>query len=77
MDYFSSHLTSLRQEISDLRDLNVRYLQQAEHTPLEQTASDVRSNRLLQIMRELSGMRNCPPDPKVWWDKTRKPMIAA
>jgi len=68
MDYFSSHLTSLRQEISDLRDLNVRYLQQAEHTPPEQTAS-VRSNRLLQIMRELSGMRNCPPDSKVWWDK--------
>lgn len=77
MDYFSSHLASLRQEISDLRDLNVLYLQQAEHSPTEQTASDVRSSRLLQIKRELSNMRDCPPDPKVWWDKIRKPMRAA
>jgi hypothetical protein len=72
MDYFSSHLTSLRQEISDLRDLNVLYLQQAEHSPSEQTASDVRSSRLLQIKRELSDMRNCPPDSRVWWDKSRE-----
>ena len=77
MDYFSSHLTSLRKEISDLRDLNVLYLQQAEHSPVEQTASDVRSSRLLQIKRELSEMRNSPPDPMVWWDKVRKPMRAA
>jgi hypothetical protein len=77
MDYLSSHLTSLRQEISDLRDLNVLYLQQGEHSPVEQTLSDVRSSRLLQIKRELSDMRDCPPDPKVWWDKTRKPMPAA
>ena len=77
MDYFSLHLTSLRQEISDLRDLNVLYLQQAQHSSVEQTASDVRSSRLLQIKRELSDMLNCRPDPKVWWDKVRKPMRAA
>jgi hypothetical protein len=77
MDYFSSHLNSLRQEISDLRDLNLLYLQQAEHSPVEQTASDVRSSRLLQIKRELSNMRDCPPDRKVWWDKVREPMRAA
>jgi hypothetical protein len=77
MDYFSLHLTSLRQEISDLRDLNVLHLQQAEHNPIEQTASDVRSSRLLQIKRELSDMRNCPPDTKVWWDKVRRTMRAA
>ena len=76
MDYFSSHLTSLRQEISHLRDLNVLYLQQGAHNSVEQTLSDVRSSRLLQIKRELSDMRNCPPDPKVWWDKIRKPMPA-
>jgi hypothetical protein len=76
MDYFSSHLISLRQEISGLRDLNVLYLQGAEHSPVERTASDVRCSRLLQIKRELSGMRNCPPDPKVWWDKVRKRMRA-
>jgi hypothetical protein len=77
MDYFSSHLATLRQEISDLRDLNVLYLQQAEHSSVEQMASDVRSSRLLQIKRELSDMRNCPVEPKVWWDKVRKPMRAA
>jgi hypothetical protein len=76
MDYFSLHLTSLRQEISDLRDLNLLYLQQAEHRPVEQTASDVRSSRLLQIKRELSNMRDFS-DRKVWWDKVRKPMRAA
>lgn len=77
MDYFSVHLSSLRQEISDLRDLNRLYAQQGHHSPVEQAASDVRSNRLLQIKQELSNMRNCPPDPKVWWDKVRKPMRAA
>jgi hypothetical protein len=77
MDYLSSHLARLRQEISDLRNLNRQYLQQAEHSPIEQTASDVRSGRLLQIKRELSNMRDCSPDPKVWWDKVRKPMRAA
>jgi hypothetical protein len=77
MDYFSSHLTNLRQEISDLLDLNVVYLQQVEHSLSEQTASDVRSSRLSQIKRELSDMRNYPPDSKVWWDKVCKPMRAA
>lgn len=77
MDYFSLHLASLRQEINDLRNLNLLYLQKAEHSLVEQTASDVRSIRLLQIKRELSNMRDCPPDPKVWWDKVRKPISAA
>jgi len=77
MDYFSLHLTTLRQEISDLRDLNILYLQKAEHSSVERTASDVRAIRLLQIKRELSNMRDCPPEPKVWWDRVRKPMRAA
>lgn len=77
MNYFSLHLTELRQEISDLRHLNAVYLQKVEHSLTEQLASDVRSGRLFQIKRELSDMRNCPPDPKVWWDKVRKAVRAA
>ncbi len=72
MDYFSAHLASLREEITDLRNMNVLYSQQSAHSPVEQAASDVRANRLLQIKRELSNMRDCPPEPRIWWDKVRK-----
>jgi hypothetical protein len=76
MDYLSSHLASLRQEITKLRNTNVLYAQQSMHNAVEQTASDVRANRLLQIKQELSKMRDCPPEPRVWWDKARKPKRA-
>lgn len=72
MDYFSAHLASLREEITDLRNMNALYLQQIVHSPVEQAASDVRANRLVQIKRELSNMRDCPPEPRIWWDKVRK-----
>jgi len=77
MDYLSPHLASLRKEIIDLRNMNVLYSQQIVHSAVEQTASDVRANRLLQIKQELSKMRDCPPEPSVWWDKVRKPKRAA
>jgi hypothetical protein len=73
MDYLSLHLASLRQEIIDLRNMNVLYSQQSVHSAIEQTASDVRASRLLQIKQELSKIRDCPPEPMVWWDKVRKP----
>jgi hypothetical protein len=77
MDYLSPHLASLRQEITDIRTKNVLYAQQGVHSAVEQTASDVRASRLLQIKQELSKMRDCSPDPRVWWDKVRKPKRAA
>jgi hypothetical protein len=77
MDYLSSHLVRLRQEIIDLRDMNIMYAQQSVHNAAEQKASDVRASRLLQIKQELSKMRDCPPEPAVWWDKVRKPKRAA
>lgn len=73
MTYISEHLTSLRQEITELRDLNTRYSAMSEHGPLDQSALEVRANRLLQIKQELSGMLERPNDPKVWWDRVRKP----
>jgi hypothetical protein len=77
MDYLSSHLSSLRQEITELRNMNVLYALQSVHNAVEQTASDVRASRLLQIKQELSKMQDCPPEPRVWWDKVRKPKRAA
>jgi hypothetical protein len=55
----------------------VLYSQQSVHSAAEQTASDVRANRLFQIKQELSTMRDCAPEPRVWWDKVRKPKRAA
>jgi hypothetical protein len=77
MDYLSSHLASLRQEIAGLRNMNGLYAQQSEHSAVEEAASDVRANRLLQIKQELLKMRDCPPNPMVWWDKVRTPKRAA
>jgi len=77
MDYLYSHLASLRQEITDLRNMNVLYAQRSVHSVVEQTASDVRASRLLQIKQELSKMRDCPPELMVWWDNVRMPKRAA
>jgi hypothetical protein len=77
MNYLSSHLASLRQEITELRNMNALYAQQSVHNAVEQTASDVRASRLVQIKQELSKMRDCPPESRVWWDKIRKPKRAA
>jgi hypothetical protein len=77
MDYLSPHLASLRREITALRNMNVLFSQQGVHSAVEQTASDVRAGRLLQIKRELLKMRDCPPEPRVWWDKVRKPKRTA
>jgi hypothetical protein len=72
MAYISDHLSSLSKEISGLRDRNALYSQQSQHSPVERTAAEARGNRLLQIQQELLKMRN-PPDPTVWWAKSRKP----
>ena len=77
MGYLTEHLSSLRQEITDLREMNIVYAKCSEHSPVERTASDVRGSRLLQIKQELSKMRNRPDDSAVWWGKSRRPDSAA
>jgi hypothetical protein len=71
MTYISEHLSNLRQEITDLRNMNARYNNKSEHGPLDQSALEMRSARLLQIKRELSNMLDRPGDPKIWWEKLR------
>ena len=71
MPYITEHLSSLRQEIADLRTLNARFAEKGGHNALDQTALELRTNRLREIKQELSNMLNRPDDPKVWWERSR------
>ena len=71
MPYISEHLSSHRQEIADLRSLNARFTEKGDHNALDQTALELRTNRLREIKQELSNMLNRPDDPKVWWERAR------
>jgi hypothetical protein len=73
MPYISEHLSSLRQEITDLRNLNARCSEKGSRTVLDQTALELRTNRLREIKQELSKMLDRPGDPAVWWERFRKP----
>jgi hypothetical protein len=71
MTYMAEHLSSLRQEIAHLQNMNTHYSNKGEHSPLDQSALDVRTVRLLQIKKELANMLDRPNDPTVWWEKLR------
>lgn len=77
MPYISEHLSSLRQEITDLRSLNARCAKSGDNSATDQTAMELRTNRLREIKQELSKMLNRPADPAVWWEKFRKTTHAA
>ena len=72
MPYIKEHLSGLRQEISDLQDMNVRYSGKAVHSEVDQAALELRTNRLREIKQELSKMLDRPQDSKVWWEKSRR-----
>jgi hypothetical protein len=69
MPYILEHLTSLRQEITDLRTMNERSALKTADSQIDQSAVEMRANRLAEIKRELSQMLNRPDDPQVWWEK--------
>jgi hypothetical protein len=71
MPYITEHLTSLRQEIADLRNLNARFSEKGDHTALDQTALELRTNRLREIKLQLSQLLNRPDDPQVWRARAR------
>ncbi|HET6177246.1 MAG TPA: hypothetical protein VFE61_09955 [Candidatus Sulfotelmatobacter sp.] len=77
MPYISEHLISLRQEIADLKNLNAKFTEKGDHTAVDQTALELRTNRLREIKRELSQMLNRPDDPKVWWERSRRGNLSA
>ncbi len=76
MDYISQRLSDLRQEITDLRSMNTRYSERSEHSAIDQSAYELRTNRLQQIKKELSNMRNLPKEGVVWWEKVGSPGTA-
>lgn len=69
MPYILEHLSSLRQEITDLRNMNARFVKRSEDSQIDQSAVEMRANRLAEIKKELSQMLNRPEDPAVWWEK--------
>ncbi len=69
MSPIAERLTSLRQEITDLKNMNTLFAGSSEHNSVEQNASKARASRLLEIKHELSTMRDTPPQAAVWWDK--------
>jgi hypothetical protein len=72
MPYITERLSSLRQEIADLRNLNTRFTEKGGHTAFDQTALELRTVRLREIKQELSQILNRPDDPKVWWERARR-----
>jgi hypothetical protein len=69
MPYILEHLTSLRQEITDLRNMNAQSAARTTDSQIDQSAVEMRANRLVEIKKELSQMLNRPEDPRVWWEK--------
>jgi hypothetical protein len=79
MPYISEHLSGLRQEINDLQAMNRLCAGKSTRTEIDQTALELRTNRLREIKQELSKMLDRPQDSKVWWEKSRttiRPAIA-
>jgi hypothetical protein len=71
MAYLADRLSTLRQEIEHLQNMNTRYCNQSTHSLLDRSALELRSVRLLQIKNELASMRHRSNDSEVWWEKHR------
>ena len=59
-NHISERLSSLKEELSDLKVINARYWSQGEHSALQKSARALHQERLVQIKRELSDlMKRC------------------
>jgi hypothetical protein len=59
-NYIAERLTSLKNEMSDIKVSNARYWTQTGHTALEKSASALRRDRLTEIKLELADiMKRC------------------
>ena len=59
-NYISERISSLMQELSDLKVIKACYWRRSEHSALEKSAHEYNQQRLLQIKRDLSVlMRRC------------------
>ena len=48
--------------------MNARFVKRGEDSSIDQSAAEMRANRLVEIKKELSKMLNRPEDPAVWWE---------
>jgi hypothetical protein len=55
-NYISERLSSIRQEISDLRVTTARYWSKDQQTALDKSAFALRKGRLMELKREMSDM---------------------
>ena len=60
------YLSSLRQEIADLKMLNANVPTKQKRSPLDRSALEARASRLLEIKQELGKLMSKPDNP-VWW----------
>jgi hypothetical protein len=55
-NYISERLSSLKQEMRDLRIMNARYWSHSKHTALDKSYRALRQGRLLQVKQDLSDL---------------------
>jgi hypothetical protein len=72
MDYVSELVANLREEIVYLKGLNAQYQKRHEHSAVERLKYEQWQARLQQIRQELLTLREVPPEPTVWWDRSRR-----
>ena len=60
------YLSSLRQEIADLKLLNAQVPISQKRSPLDRSEFEARASRLLEIKQELGKLMS-KPDSSVWW----------
>jgi len=49
--------------------MNAQSSSRSTDSQIDQSAVEMRANRLAEIKKELSQMLNRPEDPRVWWEK--------
>lgn len=60
------YLSTLRQEIADLKLLNSKIPAKQHRSPLDRSEFESRASRLLEIKQELGKLMS-KPDTAVWW----------
>jgi len=60
MPHRSQHLARLRQEITDLQNMNTLCAKRGGNSALDQVAIELRTDRLREIEQELLTKLNCP-----------------
>ncbi|MGA3195975.1 MAG: hypothetical protein ABSD39_13320 [Terriglobales bacterium] len=60
------YLSSLRQEIADLKQLNASVPAKPQRNAVDRSAFEARANRLQEIKQELTKLMS-KPDNSVWW----------